>query len=459
MPNMFAYAMLLVWPLVALFLYKKYPILEATFWTIVGGYLLLPQGVDIDYPLIPALDKNTIPAISAFLGCRYIANKKVKFLPSPSIERNLMLLFVFGLTMTVIKNGDPIEEVNRFIPGLTYYDLFSVILSKYLLLLPFILGLQLVKTREDQIRFLSLLVISGLYYSLLALVEIRLSPQLHNWIYGFFPHTWGQQLRYGGFRPVVFLGHGLWVSIFLTMVLGAALTLSKAKLKVTRFSNTHIIFYLIIVLVLSKGFGSIILAGVLFFSLKLLADKLSLKVALLIAITAMTYPMMSVLGVFPHESLVDLIMAVDAKQAGSLQFRFNQEGWLLDRAMERLWFGWGVWGRNRLIDSVIDGYWIGLIGMYGVIGFISIFGLMFVSVWKAGLCFKLITEQKEKVLLVGHLLMCALIMLDQIPNHSENPLFWLLFGGLIGRQRYIKESIDQVSDQPAGLPKTTIAGN
>ena len=439
MPNTFAYIMLLLWPLVALVLYKKNPVLEATFWTIVGGYLLLPQGVDIDYPLIPALDKNTIPAISAFFGCRFIANKKVTFLPSASIERNLMLLFVLGLTITVMKNGDPIEEVGRFIPGLSYYDLFSVIISKYLLLLPFILGLQLIRSREDQIRVLSLLVIAGLYYSLLALIEIRLSPQLHNWIYGFFPHTWGQQVRYGGFRPVVFLGHGLWVSIFLTMVLGAAITLSKAKLTVTRFSNSHIILYLIVVLVLSKGFGSMILGAVLFFCLKLLADRVSVKIALLIAITAMTYPLMSVLGLFPHESLVELINTVDSRQGGSLQFRFNQEGWLLDRALERLWFGWGVWGRNRLADSVIDGYWIGLIGMYGVVGFMSIFGLMFVSLWKGASCFNLISDHKERALLAGNLLMCALIMLDQIPNHSENPLFWLLFGGLIGRQRYIKQ--------------------
>ena len=457
MPNTFAYFMLLIWPLVALILYKKLPVLDATLWTIVGGYLLLPQGVDIDYPVIPALDKNTIPAISAFFGCRFIANKKVSFLPSASIERNLMLLFVLGLTITVMRNGDPIEEANRFIPGLTYYDLFSVILSKYLLLLPFILGLQLIRTREDQIKVFSVLLVAGLYYSLLALIEIRLSPQLHNWIYGFFPHTWGQQVRYGGFRPVVFLGHGLWVSIFLTMVLGAAIILSKLKLTITRFSNSHIIVYLIVVLVLSKGFGSMILGAILLFCLKFLADKVSLKIALLIAISAMTYPLMSVLGIFPHEPLVELISMVDTRQAGSLKFRFDQESWLLDRAMEKPWFGWGVWGRNRLIDSVIDGYWIGLMGMYGVVGFMSIFGLMFVSVWKAIMTFSLISDQMEKALLVGHALMCALVMLDQIPNHSENPLFWLLFGGLIGRQRYIK--LNQAKDLRTKPPENTVVGN
>jgi len=74
-----------------------------------------------------------------------------------------------------------------------------------------------------------------------------------------------------------------------------------------------------------------------------------------------------------------------------------------------------------------------------VVGFMSIFGLMFVSLWKGASCFNLISDHKERALLAGHLLMCALIMLDQIPNHSENPLFWLLFGGLIGRQRYIKQ--------------------
>ena len=67
------------------------------------------------------------------------------------------------------------------------------------------------------------LVVAGLIYSLPMLFEVRMSPQLHTWIYGYFPHSFGQQMRDGGFRPVVFIGHGLGVAFFvMTTVVAAA---------------------------------------------------------------------------------------------------------------------------------------------------------------------------------------------------------------------------------------------
>ena len=123
--------------------------------------------------------------------------------------------------------------------------------------------MQLIKTSDDQIHFFKLIVLAGLLYSALIVFEIRMSPQLHKWVYGFFPHTWGQQVRYGGFRPVVFLGHGLWVSMFTVIVIGAAVTLSKLKIKLSKPSNIIVIIYLVLLLIFSKGFGSIILGAIL----------------------------------------------------------------------------------------------------------------------------------------------------------------------------------------------------
>ena len=42
-----AVAALLIWPLVALWLYQTRPVNQATLWTILGGYLLLPVGAAI----------------------------------------------------------------------------------------------------------------------------------------------------------------------------------------------------------------------------------------------------------------------------------------------------------------------------------------------------------------------------------------------------------------------------
>ena len=56
--NWFATLALLAWPFVALWLYQTRPVNQATLWTILGGYLLLPVGASIKIAEgIPQLDK------------------------------------------------------------------------------------------------------------------------------------------------------------------------------------------------------------------------------------------------------------------------------------------------------------------------------------------------------------------------------------------------------------------
>ena len=174
--------------------------------------------------------------------------------------------------------------------------------------------LQLVKTYEDQIQLLKLLVVAGLLYSVLIMFEIRMSPQLHKWLYGFFPHSWGQQVRYGGFRPVVFLGHGLWVSIFLVMVIGSSVALSKIKIKLTRFPDALVIGYLVLLLVLSKGFGSLILGMVTLSTIYFLQVRAVYMAALGIGLLAITYPFLCILEIFPHRYIIEQIELINAAQ-------------------------------------------------------------------------------------------------------------------------------------------------
>ena len=426
MPNDFAYFALAIWPVVSLALYQKLPLITATFWTIVGGYLLLPVGVEFDFPLIPALDKNSIPAVAAFIGCKYKANKKITLLPPPGLERKLIALLFLGSVFTVLTNSDPVVELNRNISGLSIHDTFSTILSHWLMLIPFILGMQIIKTHEDKLHFLRLLVIAGLWYSVLIIFEIRMSPQLHTWLYGFFPHSWLQQIRYGGFRPVVFLGHGLWVSVFILMTLGAIVSLSKLKLRSFKFTDNFIIAYFIVLLILAKGVGSMILGAILLIAMIFFRYENVFKISSLLALMAILYPLLCILEIFPHKYLLDVIGSVDASRAASLKYRFDQEAALLERASQKIMFGWGGWGRNRLEDSITDGYWVILVGKYGLTGFVAIFGIMLTSIYRASKIWMLDARKNEIQYISGIALTLALLMIDQIPNASINPIVWLL---------------------------------
>src|SRR5262245_19095250 len=123
----------------------------------------------------------------------------------------MMLISPF---ITAQLNSDPIQIGTTSLPGIGQYDAFSAVVAQFIFFLPFLLGRQILHSSADTHEVLQVLVVAGLFYSLAILFEIRMSPQLYTWIYGYFPHSFAQQMRDGGFRPVVFIGHGLVVAFF-----------------------------------------------------------------------------------------------------------------------------------------------------------------------------------------------------------------------------------------------------
>ncbi len=437
MPNNFAYFALIAWPFISLLLYKRMPIVQATFWTIIGGFLLLPAKTEIDFPFIPALDKESIPILAAMIGCRYIKKVNIRLLPENSLEKWLVLIFLFVPIITTLNN----QEAYGLIRGLTLHDTISAIISQYIFILPLILGMQIIKTYEDQLLLFKLLVIAGLFYSIPILFEVRMSPQLHTWIYGFFPHSFGQQIRFDGFRSVVFLGHGLLVAMFVAVSLGAASIIAKQKIKIKILPPWFVIAYFIILLFLSKTVGAFILGMTLYLLISFASINVVKKTTIAIMFIVIMYPVLSLLEVFPHQTLVQAASNFDAARGKSLDFRFAQESQLLEHAKQKLYFGWGGWGRNRLDNSTTDGYWIIALGQYGLFGFISIFGLSILSIWNAIKYGRLLDKNNfKKNLIVYHALLVSIIMIDQLPNASFSA--WLLFiiGSLHSRLSFIKKN-------------------
>ncbi|MFV1985468.1 MAG: hypothetical protein ACC657_18110, partial [Thiohalomonadales bacterium] len=328
MANTFAYIILILWPFISLLFYKRLPVIHATFWTIVGGFLILPVRFDIDFPLIPPLGKESIPALAALIGCIYIKKIKIKLIPQNGLERWFIIILLISPIITVFTN----QEVINGISGLTMHDAFSSIINQYIRLLPLIIGMQLIKTHEDLLVIFKLLVISALAYSLLILFEIRMSPQLHTWVYGYFPHTFGQQARFGGFRAVVFLGHGLIVSMYLAIVLGAVTILKKQKIRIYGIPLGLIIAYFIVVLILNKTVSGFLLGMLLFVIIGWLSINFIRRSALLFIFIVLLYPALAIMGLFPHQLLVDMATNLDPERGASLAFRFHHESLLLEHA-------------------------------------------------------------------------------------------------------------------------------
>lgn len=437
MPNLFAFGMIILWPFIAILMYKRFDTVTATFWTIVGGYMFLPVKTAIDLPLIPAIGKDEVSAIAAFIGCRFIKNEKISLFGVGNIQKLVIGLILFIPFVNVIFNTEPMFNGRLWIQGLTLYDAVSQVLSQYLSLLPFFIAMSIIRSRADLEKFIHLLVIAGLFYSILILFEIRVSPQLHNWLYGFFPHDFSQTFRAGGFRAVVFMGHGLLVATFLFVCLGAAAIQVKIGRKKNKARNIIIFCYLFLVLILSKSLGALILSIIVCTSILFMGITFQKIIVRVFVLTFVLYPTLSILGLVPYDIIIDYISGFSADRAGSLNFRFTNEIVLLEHAFIKAMIGWGSWGRNLLNASVPDGYWLIIYGTYGAIYFYALFGLFISGIFTTA---SKNTGKNEKAIYFGLSLILAGILLDQIPNSSLGASWLWLFSGILTKSLLIKNS-------------------
>lgn len=440
MANTLAYLALIAWPFISVLLYKRFDRITATFCTIVGGLLILPVGVEIDFPLVPPFDKSSISVLSALFCLRFIKKQTISLLPSTKAERLLAIMFLIVPFITTYNNPESIISSDGAIKlGLTNGDAVSAVVANYILLIPFFIGIFIVRSYEDQVLIFKLATIAGLIYALPILFEVRMSPQLHVWVYGFFPHSFVQQVRYGGFRPVVFLGHGLEVAMFIAITIGTATSLWREKIKIRNFSNAAIVVFLLIILVLCKSAGALLYGIFLLIAIRWFNYKTLMRGSIVAGSMFLLYPLLFLGDFFPHQFLLDLAADVDSERAGSLQFRFEHEARLLEHARQKIFFGWGGWGRARLSGSITDGAWIITLSGYGLLGFGAIGGLSWLAIWRGYRSIRFLPTDKMKTLLASHALIISIVLIDQIPNASWNMWTWFLIGALVGRTIGIKE--------------------
>lgn len=448
MGNFVAWTALFAWPLVTLAFYRSYSLRGATLATIILGYLFLPDGLGVDLPVLPELDKHSIPALTALL-CVSVAlargnspaGVRPGWLPRDPWVLGLMVLLFAGAFGTALTNLDRVWLGGKTIAGLRVYDAFSISLTLLILLLPFILGRKLFSTRESQIRLLTFYVFAAAGYAVLALWEVRMSPQLNQQLYGYFPNAWNQHRRGGGWRPIVFLNHGLFWGIFLSCALIAAVGLLKYGDPKKRSLFIWLSVWMFGALFLSKVLGAFAIAVLLIPVILFLSKRLQLMVAFGIAVVAMTYPSLRNLDYVPTERILSVAESIDPQRASSLEFRFIHEDRLLTHAKERKLFGWGGWGRNRVYNekgediSVTDGRWVILFGQGGWVRYISEIGLILISLFRV----PFMSRERLDPILVVSVLVLAGNAIDLLPNAGMSVVTWLLAGSVVGRLEVARE--------------------
>ncbi|MEM9247682.1 MAG: hypothetical protein AAGB05_03185 [Pseudomonadota bacterium] len=425
--------------------------------TLVLGFLMLPSRFAINFPIVPSLQKDTMPALlTLFLILLFyrkanphdrlaVHREKRASFPEIVLDRwwprgrgmqGLLLAMFLVPIGTFVFNRAPVSWGPVTLPGLTPYATLSAIQAAIVTALALFLGRRFLADEKGHRALLLVLAIAGLILSVPTLAEVRLSPQLHNIVYGYFPHSFAQHIRDGGFRPLVFMDHALELSLFLCLSSLAIVGYMRAIDGDKRILYFFAAAYMVVVVFLSKSFGMVLVASALIPVLMFASARWQLMCAALVAAIVLTYPAMRAVGASPLSGLVEVIEPIAADRAGSLAYRLDAEVITFERAMEKPAFGWGGFGRAEIYDedgdrlTARDGHWLITIGQDGLIGFYARYGLLciplLVLAWRS-------RRYEIGLATSGLCVLLAANIIDLVPNSGITPVTWLVVGALWGR--------------------------
>ncbi|MEX0744870.1 MAG: glycosyltransferase, partial [Phycisphaeraceae bacterium] len=425
------------WPLVGLALFAWLPLRMAMLATFLGGWLFLPVAT-FEFQGIPNYDKTTaiIAAIFAGLALRgelgRLTEVRLHWLDLPV---SIWIVLPFFSAMSV---------------GLGAYDGVSGVLSNFLVWgMPYWLG-RAVFSDPPSIRLLVMgIVVAGLVYVPLCLYEGRFSPQLHSMAYGFHQHDFRQAVRFGGYRPMVFMTHGLMVAMFMATASLMAVGLWYSG-TCRRLFNVPIGIWTLVLLVttlLSRSTGAVVLL-VIGGAALLVAERWRSAWPLTALAMAPPIYVFSRLGqTHLAERLVQVAESIfGPNRAASLAYRIYNEEALMQRAFEAPLFGWRGWNLAREVRPglephempVAESMWILAFGQNGLVGLVTFLVLM---VLPPILLFHRVPKpllSHPLGALVAYMgLGTILFAIDSMFNAMLNPMFMLMLGtvaGLLARQ-------------------------
>lgn len=474
MGNPIAYLMLALWPFICLLLFRTQKLERALIWSVLGGYLFLPPLTEFNLPLVPAMDKVSIPNLSVLLIMVFGMTEKVRLWPESRVAQFLVAGFILCAIPTVLTNGDPIlfqvlEGAGPItflvdqLPGQSVRDIGSVLIGQLLMIVPFLLARQFLASEDGLREILRALMIGALIYSIPSLIEIRLSPQMNVWVYGFFQHSFEQTMRAGGFRPIVFLPHGLWLALFVCVAAMSAAALAPQTKPIDRWKVYLATGYIFVLLILCKSMAALAYGLVLIPIILFAPLRWQLRIALAFAIVAIIYPMLRNMQVIPLDAILAQAEAISAERAASLEYRFNNEEQLLARAAEKPLFGWGGWGRGLVRDpetgeilTIPDGRWIIIFGTFGWLGYVCEMGLLALPVILVWLSQRKADAAPISPYLPALCLILGITMMDMLLNATLTPLTWLTAGAILG---HAEKRMPKTVRQPGmALSRTAMGG-
>jgi hypothetical protein len=425
----------IAWIPAVFYFFQRFPPQRAVILSFIAGWLFLPV---VSYPLpgIPDITKMNATCYGVLFATLMYDSGRITTFKFGWLDLPMLVWCLCPLASSITND-------------LGIYDGLSASLDQTMTWgVPYFLGRiylgNLSGARQLAIGFF----MGGLAYVPLCLFESRMSPQLHTMVYGYPPFPdFSQAIRLGGYRPIVFMSHGLMAGAWMmaATLTGIWLWKTGAIKQVRNIPIQRLMIILLITFVLCRSTGAYILL-VLGLFLLFLSSWLRTALPVFVLIVGMCfYLYQGVTGIVPRDRIETISMQIAGEErTQSFIFRIDNEVMLSEKARQRIIFGWGGYSRNNVYGedwkgdivklSVTDSLWIIAFGANGLVGLISITASMLLPVaslfilrYPASLWFH------PKVAPAAVLAIAlTMYMLDCILNAMTNPVFALTSGAISG---------------------------
>lgn len=424
-----SFAMFGVIPL-ALALFATLPGRQAVVITVLFAWMVLPV---VSYEISGLPDYTKITAMSVALILAMLA-----FDPGRILSFRPRWFDLPMIVWCLVPLASSLDN------GLGAYDGLSAVLEHTLTWgLPYAVGRAYLGDLAG-LRHLGLaLIVAALAYSPLCLIEMRISPKLHTLVYGVTPRVnWERFEAFGPlqWKPVVFMEMAFSVTMLVGMGALVAFWMwwTGAKRYLGSLPMGWVALFLTTITVLCKVWSGNALT---FLGMAVLPLTLRLRTQVFVVCLLVAPPLYIATrssGKWSGESFHAAVSDVSEARGSSLKTRLDNEDILVAKALERPAFGWGRWGRNRVLDeagkdvSITDGRWVLAIGQTGAVGLVALTLFLLLPLalfvkrypprmWSHGLI--------APAAVVA--LMPALHMIDNLFNDFPNPIYFLAVGGVL----------------------------
>ena len=432
-----AQLVMILWIPIVLYLFRRFSIYKAIIISFIFAWLFLPQKAGFDIPGLPDYERSSATCYAVLIGILIFAAGKQKLTRLSWIDIPIIIYCINPFFSSILN-------------GLGIYDGLSGTLATIIQYgLPYFIGKIYLHDTKALSYLAKSILISGLIYVPLCLYEVRMSPQLHNMLYGYQGTQFGQTFRYGGWRPAVFMRHGLSVGMWMMAATLIAFWLWQSGVvkKLWNIPIKVIVFILLVTFILLKSTGAYVylLYGlIVLFCAKLFRFSFPL---ILLSFLISCYLLVASTGQLSQERIQNitspLSLVFPEERISSLEFRLDNEHLLVQKALEQPIFGWGGWGRNRikqensqgiLVDvSVTDSLWIISFGDGGAVALVSVFAIILIPPIYFYLKYpaKLwLTPNYAAIAVLSTIL--VLYSFDCTLNNQFNPVFILISGAVSG---------------------------